>query len=253
MHYAGARYYMSALGRWTSMEPLLKGNPKRLLEKGMGPLLRTSGYNYSLNNPANLTDPDGRCPICIPWAVFEVGSAEYDAYQAYQVHNDPNATAAEKREATRLATLGAVGPEGGYTALPNLGKHLDNIGRWLDEAGEASYKWYRRAFLKGKSGEVRVAGAMGFKKNQSQVTLESARFETDSGTRVIDFMSPERGMVEVKNRKSLDFERQLRDFAEYAAEEGIEFTIVVRERTEIGGEPLYRTKVNGLDVQRYGS
>jgi len=94
------------------VKPLLKGNPKRLLEKGMGPLLRTSGYNYSLNNPANLTDPDGRCPICIPWVVFEVGSAGYDAYQAYQVHNDPNATAVEKRETTRLALLSGLGPGG---------------------------------------------------------------------------------------------------------------------------------------------
>jgi len=77
---------------------------------------------------------------------------------------------------------------------------------------------------------------MGFKKNQSQVTLKSARFQSDFGTRVIDFLSPERGMVEVKNRASLSFERQLRDFAEYALEEGIEFTIVVREGTELTGE-----------------
>ena len=138
MHYAGARYYMSALGRWTSDEPLLQGNPRNLLKEGMGPLLGTSGYTYSLNNPANLTDPDGRCPICVAWAVFEVVSAGYDAYQAYQVHNDPDATPAEKREATRLATLSAIGPGGGYTALPNLGKRLDTAGRWLDDAPETN-------------------------------------------------------------------------------------------------------------------
>ena len=133
---------MSALGRWNGSDPLLRGNPGKLLEDGLAPLLSTSAYNYSLNNPTNLSDPDGRCPICIAaWAVFEIGSAGYDAYQAYQVVSDPNATAAEKQEATPLATLSAIGPGGGYTGLPKLSKHTDRLGQYLDEAAEASYRW----------------------------------------------------------------------------------------------------------------
>jgi len=47
MHYAGARYYMSAFGRWNAVDPLADAFPSH------------SPYNYSLNNPTNLVDPDG--------------------------------------------------------------------------------------------------------------------------------------------------------------------------------------------------
>jgi len=47
MLYAGARYYMSALGRWTTVDPLADDYPA------------WSPYNYSMNNPVNLVDPDG--------------------------------------------------------------------------------------------------------------------------------------------------------------------------------------------------
>jgi len=48
MHYAGARYYMSALGRWTSVDPLANKN------------YRDSPYAYVVNNPMNYLDPTGR-------------------------------------------------------------------------------------------------------------------------------------------------------------------------------------------------
>ena len=47
LHYAGARYYMSALGRWTSVDPLADEFPA------------WSGYHYSYNNPLGFIDPDG--------------------------------------------------------------------------------------------------------------------------------------------------------------------------------------------------
>jgi RHS repeat-associated protein len=87
LHYAGARYYMSALGRWTATEPLLDGNPRKLLEDGKGPFLSTSPYNYSLNNPTNLTDPDGECPIC--WDIADIGFAALSVRDAW---NDPSAS-----------------------------------------------------------------------------------------------------------------------------------------------------------------
>jgi len=53
MHYAGARYYMSALGRWTSTDPLADKYPAY------------SPYNYVLGNPSNAFDPDGKLVIFI--------------------------------------------------------------------------------------------------------------------------------------------------------------------------------------------
>ncbi|MEM8557687.1 MAG: RHS repeat-associated core domain-containing protein [Bacteroidota bacterium] len=48
--YAGARYYMPALGRWTSVDPLAALYPNH------------SPYNYALNNPISFNDPTGNCP-----------------------------------------------------------------------------------------------------------------------------------------------------------------------------------------------
>ena len=85
LHYAGARYYSSAFGRWTTTEPLLQSqNPRKLLKDGKERLLSGSPYGYSLNNPANLRDPDGKCPICSPWDAADYAAAGHSVYQAVQ-------------------------------------------------------------------------------------------------------------------------------------------------------------------------
>jgi RHS repeat-associated protein len=48
LEYFGARYYMPALGRWASVDPLGQKHPQ------------WSPYNYVLDNPEALVDPDGR-------------------------------------------------------------------------------------------------------------------------------------------------------------------------------------------------
>lgn len=52
LDYFGARYYMPAIGRWGSVDPLAL-DPAQVDK---------SPYAYSWNNPATLTDPDGRIP-----------------------------------------------------------------------------------------------------------------------------------------------------------------------------------------------
>ena len=47
LYYFGARYYDGALGRWNSVDPMASKYP------GWSP------YNYCLNNPNNVIDPDG--------------------------------------------------------------------------------------------------------------------------------------------------------------------------------------------------
>ena len=63
LHYAGARYYMSALGRWTSVDPILQEQSARKLLEQDARLLAMSPYNYTYDNPVNLLDPDGKTPI----------------------------------------------------------------------------------------------------------------------------------------------------------------------------------------------
>ena len=73
LDYFGARYYMAALGRWGNVDPLAE-HPAQI-DKSL--------YAYAWNNPTNLTDPDGRCPMCvapaIPWFVTAVEAAIYTA------------------------------------------------------------------------------------------------------------------------------------------------------------------------------
>jgi len=64
LHYAGARYYMSALGRWTSVDPLA------------GEFPAWSGYHYVRNDPLALTDPTGMAPS--DWYKDRDGSYKHD-------------------------------------------------------------------------------------------------------------------------------------------------------------------------------
>ena len=64
MHYAGARFYMSALGRWGTTDPLADDFPA------------WSPYNYVQNNPLSLLDPDGRAPM--DWYKDREGRVKYD-------------------------------------------------------------------------------------------------------------------------------------------------------------------------------
>ncbi|MGH8543093.1 MAG: RHS repeat domain-containing protein [Gammaproteobacteria bacterium] len=50
LDYFGARYYMAALGRWTTVDPPADSFPE------------WSPYNYVFNNPLLFTDPFGLCP-----------------------------------------------------------------------------------------------------------------------------------------------------------------------------------------------
>lgn len=61
---SGARYYMSALGRWTSVDPLADEFPA------------WSGYHYVRNNPLALTDPTGMAPS--DWYEDRDGTYKHD-------------------------------------------------------------------------------------------------------------------------------------------------------------------------------
>jgi RHS repeat-associated protein len=79
----GARFYDPVIGRWTSVDPLVEAGQES-----------TTPYGYVFNNPIKLTDPDGRCPICI--IVLEiiegfsagevVGGAAFVAGGTYTMH-----------------------------------------------------------------------------------------------------------------------------------------------------------------------
>ena len=50
LYYYGARYYDPKVSIWLSVDPLAEKFPS------------WSPYNYTMNNPINMIDPDGRAP-----------------------------------------------------------------------------------------------------------------------------------------------------------------------------------------------
>ena len=55
--YMQARYYDPVIARFLSADPV------GFVESGFNPQM-FNRYSYALNDPVNLTDPDGRCPLC---------------------------------------------------------------------------------------------------------------------------------------------------------------------------------------------
>jgi RHS repeat-associated protein len=68
LHYAGARYYSGAFGRWLKPDPILGEKGAKKLLKQDERLLTMTSYNYAFDRPTLLVDPDGRmpCPPCSP-------------------------------------------------------------------------------------------------------------------------------------------------------------------------------------------
>ena len=90
----------------------------------------------------------------------------------------------------------------------------------------------------GQAGE-RAAGISGNK----------YKIKINGRSRIPDGLT-EKTLTEVKNVKSLSYTRQLRDFADYAKREGLNFELVVRQTTKLSG-PLNNAILNGEIILRY--
>ena len=77
LNYMQARYYDPVIGRFLSIDPVTfmdTGNPAMF-----------NRYAYVFNDPVNLIDPDGECPICpVILAAIWVADKAYGAYDGYQ-------------------------------------------------------------------------------------------------------------------------------------------------------------------------
>ena len=127
-----ARTYDSVTARFLQIDPLFD-HPNQV---GLSP------YNYSWNNPINLSDPSGECPFClVAWAVVEVGLAIYDAYDAGSTILDPEASTTEKIVSGGGFIAGALLPGGGYSAVDDIvegavkhgGEVVEQIAKHSDE------------------------------------------------------------------------------------------------------------------------
>jgi RHS repeat-associated protein len=125
--YRRNRSYDPQTGRFTQEDPIGLAGGLNL-------------YGFAGGDPVNFSDPFGlsaqaNCPICIvgaAWALYEVGSAAYDVYQAYNTVNDPDASDGMKAAMVGAALYSVAGPGGGGSLV--IGK-LDDLKRGL-QAGE---------------------------------------------------------------------------------------------------------------------
>ena len=76
LHYAGARYYSAAFGRWTTPDPILREKGPKALLKQDARLLTMSSYDYAFDNPLRLVDPTGLAPT--DWYRDEDGNIVHD-------------------------------------------------------------------------------------------------------------------------------------------------------------------------------
>ena len=228
MHYAGARYYMSALGRWNGPDPILgEQSPAKLLKDGKVQAFSMSAYTYSFNNPANLRDETGKWPT--PDTFLDIGFIAYDVYDIAST-----ALRGEEVSGTQWAALAA---DGGSLLIPAAtgGGMAVRAAAKGDEVVQGSKAYWKAIRQAGRKGEEITQSVYGFSKKEAEVLVPSPSGTTKSGTRRVDFMNAEHGMVESKNVAELSFTQQLRDFADVAEELNVDFTIVTRKDTKITG------------------
>lgn len=112
MYNYGARYYDPSLSVWMGVDPLADKFP------GWSP------YNYTMNNPINMIDPDGRAAVGTDgtddW-ILRAGVIEYDA----TIHSEKDAFMTYGNSATYLGSGGVIRAKAG-----NL---------YLQEDGSSSY------------------------------------------------------------------------------------------------------------------
>ena len=125
-------------------------------------------YSYALNDPVNLTDPNGECPICIPIAIFLVKEALAEG--ASQATGGATDFLSVRRSGTKAVKFG--------------GKKL----------AEQRAKQLSKNKATGKKGEALTEAKIGDDLAGKQVTLESSK-----GTRArVDFVKKDGSVVETK-------------------------------------------------------
>jgi RHS repeat-associated protein len=112
LDYFGARYYGSALGRFTSVDP--EGASASLFDPQ-----RWNGYSYAVNNPYKFVDRDGEVPLLLVTAgigagVGAVGGAAFDVTNQL-IQNGWDFSAINGREVAGAAIGGLV--SGGLAGL----------------------------------------------------------------------------------------------------------------------------------------
>jgi RHS repeat-associated protein len=222
MIYAGARYYMPNIGRWTSVDPLAGEFP------GWSP------YNYGFNNPLSYVDPDGRAPVGkivklvknVAQHGVNAGSLAMTVEGARQDLNTVFSSDASLLD-RGLATVSLASEIASPVSLRDVRAGVNatrNLVRGADNAGDAVRVGVTPQ-QRGRISEQRVLNDMGEVKN-----TESIR--TSHGTTIPDFQNS-RQVGEIKDANRVNNTSQIRSQREAAQQSGRDHVIVTGTQTEV--------------------
>lgn len=120
LDYFGARFYMSAIGRWSTVDPPADSFPS------------WSPYNYVYNNPATHRDPSGRCvvpPLAIAcWQIAAAGGALITS--AYAASHPESAEAVAELAKSTANEISSAVADIRDLGSAKMGKVAQWIGKW---------------------------------------------------------------------------------------------------------------------------
>jgi|GEM_PF-5084912 len=188
LNYMQARYYDPVMGRLLSVDPVT------FMDTGKPGMFNR--YSYALNDPVNLTDSNGECPMFIPIAIFII--KEIAAEAASEATRGATDFLSVRRSGTKVAKF--VGKEAITVAKNNR---------------------------QGRASETRNLNERGIGKNVH-------RFPRPEGDTIPDGIDPDTGNpVEIKDVKNLYITKQIRNDIAVAEQKGVKLEIDTGTYTKV--------------------
>ncbi|MHB1844959.1 MAG: RHS repeat-associated core domain-containing protein, partial [Deltaproteobacteria bacterium] len=241
-YYFGARYYDPRLARWLSVDPALPGNAFEMPAA-------LAAYMYGQDNPIRFLDPDGRQDIdegvadaqqarqseaqSVKESFAKAGPFVEAALTLNPLIGGAVAVTGERATGGKASTAERV-MAGASVVAPFLGTILGRAARFLGIGGSEATEVGQAAVAGAESASIGGAETVRI----GQAGEEAVRASVDIGPKVRIKIAPGRyripdgltsnALSEVKNVQSLSFTQQLRDYARFAQQKGLQFDLYVR-------------------------
>jgi RHS repeat-associated protein len=242
LQYLNARYYDPVLGMF------LQPDWFEVLQPGVG----TNRFSYSFNDPVNMSDPSGNFgERLFNWAANGLERLFKDTVRDL---SQRNATASQKPWSERISTAvtyalpGAAASKLAQQSYSN-GNYGQAAGHAVASLGEAALGLFPGTKLLGATATPRkvlvasrvtpnAVGRAGEAAVQAAYAIgPKVPISVSGRTRIPDGLTEE-VLSEVKNVAALSYTSQLRDFAAYASQTGLDFHLYVRPSTVLTRELL---------------